>query len=1099
MANPNETNADADLEALYDACVDRLMRGEDVDLDALCAQHPSHAPILREHLTSLREAAKNARATKRPTTRGGAARAPMIADSGLPFERLGEFRLIRLLGKGGMGAVYLAEQEFLGRLVALKVIRPELGSFRAAKGRFDREVDAVANLRHPNIVTVFSAGEDHGVPYLVMELVPGHGLNELIERANGKPLPLPFALKIGAQIARALHGAHEQGILHRDVKPSNIRVTPDERALLLDFGLARSKDSASFTKTGEFQGTPYYVAPEQVGGKFDVQDGRVDVFALGATLYECVTGKLPFPGDNVEEVLRGILFDEPDSPRASNPLLKRDVETVLRKALEKDPARRYANAKEFAEDLEALLTLSPIKARPPGPMRRLGQWMRRNPILAAIPVALIVLACGFGAAKFNERADRQRAAREIAAAARELLETKGFAESDAQYARAIELDPANVLIPRERAAMRRAYVESMLGSEAEGIARDAHTLLEQRTASRRTFDALRVAMSERVLTAAEEKQFASLDLELAALPAKLDELDHRMRSVVDSAARVELDVSAEAARARVDAAHLEYWMHQWRAAVAERDEAAAERWRARVARLDTKREYADELAGMGSVAFTVAPANARVHVFRYVDQRSVVKEGEPRLVPIAVRSFTPPRPYGAWVLRVVRASQGLRPGDTITKVAGQPVRNTVLVARGAGDVARFDKLVSIDGQPIRDAFEAWYHEQLPPKAPTGHAYVFARPVAGQADPQKITLSAPTLADVGIEVASPARLVELGDVAVEAFTAGKIAPMTLGEGVVVRATGAPFYTADATLEAASATAPGTYEWTLDHGSYVAIVEADGCEAQRVPFVVERRARSTVSAQLAAAETTPSGFVFVPGGPFTLGGDLDVDGAVVASIAEVAPFWIQEREVTFAEYVEFLNSPRTHAKYGAMAQELAPRVVGDARESVLERASDGHFVVPAELAALPAYGVSFDAALAYAEWVTERERAAGSTLTFDLPSSLEWEKAARGVDGRTLVCGNHFVASWLKSRHARPVTDLEPVLSFPVDESPYGAFDLGGSLNEWCKDALPETPDLRIVRGGAWNAPREQSFHAAYRHFVRAPTMASSIGFRLVARS
>ncbi|MCC7171132.1 MAG: protein kinase, partial [Planctomycetes bacterium] len=724
MANPNESIDAGELEALYDACVDRLMRGEDVDLDALCAQHPSHAPILREHLTELRAAAKNARTTKRPTTRAGA-RAPMIADAGLPFERLGEFRLIRLLGKGGMGAVYLAEQEFLGRLVALKVIRPELGSFRAAKGRFDREVDAVANLRHPNIVTVFSAGEDQGVPYLVMELVPGRGLNELIEQQGGKPLPLPFALKIAAQIARALHCAHEQGILHRDVKPSNIRVTPDERALLLDFGLARAKDSASFTKTGEFQGTPYYVAPEQVGGKFDSQDGRVDVFALGATLYECVTGKLPFPGDNVEEVLRGVLFDEPDSPRASNPLLKRDVETVLRKALEKEPARRYASAREFAEDLEALLTLSPIKARPPGPMRRTGQWMRRSPILAAIPVALLVLLCGFGVATFNERAERQRDARELADGAFELLETKGYAEADAQFARAAELDPANALIPRDRAAMRRAYVESMLGSEAELVARDTRTLLEQRTASRRTFDALGVAMGERVLTAAEEKQFASLDLELAALPAKLDELDYHMRTVVESAARVELGVGAETARARVGAAHLEFWMHQWRAAVEERDEAAADRLESRVARLDTKGEYRDELAGSGSVAFSVAPANARVHVFRYVDQRSVVKEGEPRLVPIAVRSFTPPRPYGAWVLRVVRESQGLRPGDTITKVAGQPVRNTVLVARGAGDVARFDKLVSIDGQPIRDAFEAWYHEQLPPKASTGHAYVFA--------------------------------------------------------------------------------------------------------------------------------------------------------------------------------------------------------------------------------------------------------------------------------------------------------------------------------------------------------------------------------------
>ncbi|MBL8769341.1 MAG: protein kinase [Planctomycetes bacterium] len=1098
MRTGNEASDDSVLEELYDACVDRLMRGEDVDLDALCERHPAHAAALREHLTALREAAKVARTTKRPSSRQ-AARAPLLADSGLPFDRLGEFRLIRLLGRGGMGAVYLAEQEFLGRLVALKVIRPELVGFSAAKGRFDREVDAVAKLRHPNIVTVYSAGEDKGVPYLVMELVPGRGLDEMIEQKGGKPLPLPLALKIGAQIARALHCAHEQGVLHRDVKPSNIRITPDERALLLDFGLARSKESASITKTGEFQGTPNYVAPEQIGGKFDAQDGRLDVFALGVTLYECVTGRLPFPGQNVEEVLRRILFDEPESPRASNPLLKRDVETVLQKALEKDPARRYANAREFAEDLEALLALAPIKARPPGPMRRAGQWMRRNPFVSLATAAVVVLGCGFGVARWNERMERRQQAVALVGEWTSMLEAKGYTETDALFARASELDPGNERVARDRQSMRHLYVQGMLGSRAEQTELDTKALLEVRTTSQRAFDALRVAMGERVLTPAEEKQFAALDLELAAMPARVDELEDRMRGLVDEAARIDVDMALGDARARIDAAHLEFWMHRWRAAVAERDESAAAQLAPRVARLDAARKYADELAGLGSVAFTVSPANARVHLFRYVDQRSVVKDGEPRLVPIAVRSFTPPRPYGAWVLRVVQEGQGLRPGDTITKVAGQPVRNTVLVERGAGDVARFDKLVSIDGHPIRDAFEAWYHEQLPAKTSAGHAYVFARPVPGQTEPQKIALEAASLAEAGIEVASPARLVELGDVPVEAYTAGKVAPMTLADGVAVRATGAPFYAAEATIEAQRGAAPGAYDWSLEHGSYVAIVEADGCEAQRVPFVVERQGRSAIAVELAAVDTTPSGFVFVPGGPFAFGGDLDVDGAVIRATADVAPFWIQEREVTFAEYGLFLNSPRTHTRFGAKLGELAPRVVGDARDSVLERSSDGTFVVPAELASLPVYGVGFDAAQAYAEWVTERERAAGSTLTFDLPSSLEWEKAARGVDGRTLVCGNHFVASWLKSRHARPVTDLEPVLSFPVDESPYGAFDLGGSLNEWCKDVVPESPDLRIVRGGAWNAPRAQSFHAAYRHFVRAPTMASSIGFRLVARA
>ncbi|MBU0753499.1 MAG: SUMF1/EgtB/PvdO family nonheme iron enzyme [Planctomycetes bacterium] len=307
-------------------------------------------------------------------------------EPGLPHERLGEFRLIRRLGEGGMGVVYLAVQESLNRQVALKVLRGDRkGSFEA-ETRFLREGEAVSELNHPHIVTVYGSGEDQGVRFLAMEFVPGRGLNEILFEATSRETkpPLEQTLDWIRKIALALQSAHEHGIIHRDIKPSNIRITPEGRPKLLDFSIARHLDLASLTLTGEFCGTPHYAAPEQVSASKEGIDARTDVYALGVTLYEAATGSVPFQGETTEQVFHQILAREPPRPLKLNPELPRDLETVILTAMDKDPDRRYQTMESFAGDLHRILDNKTILAKPAGMHTKLLRRIKGNPGLSAV-------------------------------------------------------------------------------------------------------------------------------------------------------------------------------------------------------------------------------------------------------------------------------------------------------------------------------------------------------------------------------------------------------------------------------------------------------------------------------------------------------------------------------------------------------------------------------------------------------------------------------------------------------------------------------------------------------------------------------------------
>ncbi len=319
------------------------------------------------------------------------------AEPGLPFERLGEFRLLRKLGEGGMGAVYLAIQESLDREVALKVIRADRAGSFEAESRFRREIDAISELRHPAIVTIHGSGEEQDVRFFAMEYVPGKGLDGILAaaRSGGEKISTPRILGWVRAIAGALDTAHQAGIIHRDVKPSNIRITPDNEAMLFDFGVARHMHLSTLTLTGDFRGTPHYSSPEQIRAERGTIDARTDVYSLGVCVYEALTGRTPFEGETTEQVFHQILEKEPPPPRDLNPAISRDLETVIVTAMDKDPRRRYQSMDAFAGDLERLLAGEMILAKPAGFATKAWKRVRRNPVSSTAVATALLAAIGF--------------------------------------------------------------------------------------------------------------------------------------------------------------------------------------------------------------------------------------------------------------------------------------------------------------------------------------------------------------------------------------------------------------------------------------------------------------------------------------------------------------------------------------------------------------------------------------------------------------------------------------------------------------------------------------------------------------------------------
>jgi WD40 repeat protein len=314
------------------------------------------------------------------------------------------YEILEEVGRGGMGVVYKARQLSCDRLVALKMILTGLQAGAAERERFRTEARTVARLQHAGIVQLYEVGEVEGRPYFSMEYVAG---SSLAERLDGTPLPSREAAELVEQLARAIHAAHQAGIVHRDLKPANVLLaacglageSPESAKpqaapstpKVTDFGLAKRLDAdRGQTASGAIIGTPSYMAPEQASAKRQDIGPATDVYALGAILYELLTGRPPFKGATQLDTVLQVIGEEPVPPRALQPKTPRDLETICLKCLAKAPARRYATAADLADDLRRYLDGRPIMCRRMGPLGRGWRWCRRNPVIAGLLAAVAV-------------------------------------------------------------------------------------------------------------------------------------------------------------------------------------------------------------------------------------------------------------------------------------------------------------------------------------------------------------------------------------------------------------------------------------------------------------------------------------------------------------------------------------------------------------------------------------------------------------------------------------------------------------------------------------------------------------------------------------
>jgi WD40 repeat protein len=444
------TSREERLDEVVTAYLQAVESGARPDRREWLARHPDLADGLREFFASedrlgRLSAPLRALATPEPATAEtpSPAAPPALAGGGSPIPAVPGYEVLGLLGHGGMGVVYKARHRALDRVVALKMLLGGGHASPADLARFRAEAEAIARLQHPNIVQVHDVGDHDGRPFFSLEYVDG---GSLADRLDGTPLPAREAAALVATLAGAVQAAHAKGVVHRDLKPANVLLSfsgrsqsgadsgpgpapLSERPLnvavpkIADFGLAKRLDSAvGQTASGAILGTPSYLAPEQAQGKPKAVGPAADVYALGAILYECLTGRPPFRAETPLDTVLQVLADEPLAPTKLQPKVPRDLETICLTCLRKEPARRYASAAALADDLRRFLAGEPIRARRTPAWERALKWARRRPAAAAaVALPLVVALLGFAGITWQWR--QAESARQAAVGKAEELET----------------------------------------------------------------------------------------------------------------------------------------------------------------------------------------------------------------------------------------------------------------------------------------------------------------------------------------------------------------------------------------------------------------------------------------------------------------------------------------------------------------------------------------------------------------------------------------------------------------------------------------------------------------------------------------------------
>jgi serine/threonine protein kinase/WD40 repeat protein len=390
-----------------------------------------------------------------------------------------DFEILEEIARGGMGVVYKARQISLGRIVALKMILA--GQFASVGDvrRFHAEAEAAGNLDHPHIVPIYEVGEHQGQRYFSMKFIEGGNLGAWLKARlatdtgdtsgsrSSSPSAVTASVALLATVARAVHHAHQRGILHRDLKPANILLDGHGQPNVTDFGLAKRIDkSGGATQSGSIVGTPAYMSQEQAAGKKDLTTAT-DVYSLGAILYECLTGRPPFQAETPIDTLLQVREGAPACPRSLNPRVNPDLETICLKCLDKDPVRRYGSAEALAEDLDRWQRGEPISARPVGRSERLWRWCRRNPLVATLSAAIILIAAlGFAGVlgQWQVAVANENKANENAAQAKKNEQKANESAADAKQ-KAKEAEDERDTVKRQRDEIRKVNEQLRLAQE----------------------------------------------------------------------------------------------------------------------------------------------------------------------------------------------------------------------------------------------------------------------------------------------------------------------------------------------------------------------------------------------------------------------------------------------------------------------------------------------------------------------------------------------------------------------------------------------------------------------------------------------------------
>ena len=1064
------------------------------------------------------------------------------------LRNFGRYKLLKELGRGAQGVVYLAEDITLRRKVALKMLAGSDVDSSSVRSRFQREAELLSKFEHPGICGVHDVGAADGVPYIAMQFVQGVTLAQILERARtgsherdagdgtmsdtlgllkqtgSKGQQLHDLIKLIERTARALHVAHEAGLVHRDVKPGNIMVTAEGNPVLLDFGIARDlhAEGAALTQSGQIIGTPAYLAPEQISASRGAVDRRTDVYALGVILFECLTLRRPYDATNWDQLFHQILNSEPLSPRRINPRIPQDICTIVEVAMDRDQARRYATAEALADDLRRVRAFEPILAKSAGPSARAVKWARRNPGKATAAGAAVLFAlAALGVVAYQSLA-RSRAVQDNLARAEERLRAGDFAAALEAAGAARERAPGSTealelrtRIERTRedaelAARRSADFQAAEQARAEALEwRDRHA-----AGAARGVELQRQLLADRnaVFTAAAARSlredFARREQELAQLEVENEQALVAYQEALQRAARREAawgEVSDE-----TEAALAEHFMMRWRIAARDGDAPRSSAMRAAVELHDRAKAHERELLGRGTLTVSVAPADAELYLFRFENLTELRSTPSvPRLTPVPTSGVG--RSAGAWssmlaegagclVVRNVApdsaaAEAGLRPGDLLTRIGRRPSvgalfavdagDNGPLANAGAPALARVRAIegVEFQAEPEFLALGRW----------TGSA------------PLELTLedheAALRCAPSEVRLLSAAQVVEGGlplQVTLEGLRAGVPFEFQLDagqpSGLVCEPSAYPLVFASACRIAPDERV------TVDPGAYLVVGRSAGFKDQRFHVVVERLGDAQARIELPEEDEAPEGFVFVPAGPFVSGGDERAFQPRLAEVLELPGFYIARKELTNGEWYEFLNDESTRAELA----QARPGACMPRDERIFARQDAAGMwtwdVYRDTSADSPVLGVSWNDVMEYLEWRNSRAERDGEAWRYDLPTEAEWEKAARGVDGREFPWGERFDPLLCVNlvRSAEYLLDA-PGGSAPSDESPYGVLDLAGSREEWLRDRVPDSePPRYFKRGGRWNSYVEVVFRSASRGEASADLATSGQGVRLVLR-